>query len=99
MAQTQRIVQLVIPSQEVMNRFCYAYARALLKKLKEMRLMKETYLGGDGAGNQLTPLALAVVRELKEQVRCSVDVSEYSKIQNVDHLIEVTEQFLAIFEV
>ena len=98
--------QLLIPSHEVMNGFCYAYAKALLKKLnclvKEDRVFEK---GIEDAkqnqtknyGTKSTLIASSVTKELGTQIK--QDGGRTFTPDSFNKFIEVAEEFLAIFEV
>lgn len=96
---TQKQTQLLIPSHEVMSYFCYAYAKALLVKLKTLAKNEEAFKPdfiSFGKGDRLTPVAKMVVYHLNEQIHDSnynpADPSE------LHEFLALAEEFLAIFE-
>jgi len=94
--QTQEEKILLIPSHEVMNGFCYAYTKALLRKLIEMKVQGRVFSTINPGW--LTDTASAVCNELIKQISFEED----DFIDNpgvVKHLIDTTKEFLAIFEV
>ena len=92
---------LVIPNKVVIDGFCYAFSRALLDKLKELVEKDELY--ANKRENHLTPLAGSIVVKLIAQLeapkqcehtRNYVIMNDY----DINDLIELAEEFLAIFE-
>ncbi|MDP2741448.1 MAG: hypothetical protein Q8O66_02030 [bacterium] len=94
--QTQEEKILLIPSHEVMNGFCYAYTKALLEKLIEMKAQGRVFstinLGW------LTDIASAVCNQLIDQISFEED-DFFDNPSAVKRLIDTTKEFLAIFEV
>jgi hypothetical protein len=95
-------LKLLIPSHDVINSFCYAYSKALLKKLKELVKEDRIFVAGNaesvrnkGMNTSTTDIANAVLTPLQEQINFSGGGYNQAK---VDKLIATAEEFLAIFE-
>ena len=94
---------MVMEMKRPMNAFCYAYSRALVEKLKEMRETSRIWLSQDktiACDGELTPMATAVLTALDEQISLfRYDIFNCSKRNfDVDDHIAACEEFLAIFK-
>lgn len=94
-------IKLVIPSDQVMDYFCYAHCKALLGKLKTLVKEDRVFVGGEvearkssNMNTTTTAIAQAVLSALHEQI----NFSGGDNPPDVDRLIKTTEEFLAIFE-
>ena len=100
---TQKQVQLLIPSHEVMSHFCYAYAKALLMKL--LRLLDEDKFFRDGVDHAkrapdnssfVTEIGDLVTHNLADQIQ--FPTSMCCAYDGVHELVATATEFLAIFE-
>ena len=99
--------QLLIPANEVMTNFCYAYAKALLAKLKKLRDEDKFWdLGNTEVQKnrlfsyQVTKIAVLVIDKLCEHIgHDSIFFNQRTAPNFVDDLVATAEEFLAIFKV
>jgi len=97
---TKMQLQLLIPSHEVMSHFCYAYASALLVKLKELVKEKRYFKDTERAltdhlhDHTITSIGHSVSQELSQQIGCAVN----DNVEGVKNLIAIAEEFLVIFQ-
>jgi hypothetical protein len=96
-------IKLLIPGDEIMDNFCYAYCKRLVGKLKELIREDRAFVNGNDEAKKnkdmnsnLTGIAHMIVATLVEQTNA------YAGDENpagIDKLISDVEEFLAIFEV
>lgn len=98
---------LLIPSCEVMDSFCYSYAKALVNKLCELEEKKRVFEPGRPASAgrhgvpayELTRIAYSVISELQKQISYrNFTTDTYSTEEELQQIIETAKKFLAIFE-
>lgn len=94
-------IQTQILADSVMSGFCWAYANALLQKLKKLKKEKRTS-EKQSNGWYLTDIAYSVVMELKGQISYDIQFNSYFQKEEsvgveIDRLVGVAEEFLAIF--
>ncbi len=98
---------LIIQADVPMNGFCYDFSKALFEKLK--KLQKEDRIFEEGLKQakydsdikimaKLTDIAGTVLKQLNEQILFVDTVGERRYPQMIDDIMEVVEEFLAIFE-
>src|SRR3989344_7088184 len=98
--QLRMVMQMQIESEAVMSDFCWAYAHALLQKLKALK--EEKRLTEQRNGFTITLIAGAICEELSRQTHHNRQLVSYapenaSGIEKcVDELIAHAEEFLAI---
>ncbi len=96
---------------DVINGFSYSYCRALLEKLKALKVERRVFEDNEKAAEcdeslkkgegyfatKLTPIAYSVIDALDEQIE-GFRLGDIPKPSQVDAAIAVAEEFLAIFE-
>jgi len=88
--------------QDVRNGFSYSFTKALLKKLLQLkasnRIFKEGLPAEKSSVDYITDIAHSVISHLTSQVGTTFSVSYTMSPDKIDDLIEITQEFLAIFE-
>jgi hypothetical protein len=91
--------QLLIPSQKVMSGFCYAFAKALLEKLKKLAGEDRVFKKKNANPNlctEMTEIAKSVISHLCDQLNLS-EKTDYAPT-DITTLITTAEEFLTSFE-
>jgi hypothetical protein len=93
----QKQVHLLISSHEVMSHFCYAYSKALYKKLANMISTNSVMLPNQD--DRPTTIAMSVANALCDQIGCTnQSVDRCSKKPAFYNILCTAAEFLAIFE-
>lgn len=97
---------LTIPQHAVMNGFCYSYCNTLLKKIQKLFAEDKVFqLGAEAAlkeeksslSSELTKIAYIVIQALCQQIGY-YGIEMGCTPKDVNQLMSVVKEFLAIFE-